>query len=71
MPKEWIAKFKGMFDQGWDLQREETFARQKEMGLFPPDANLTARPDQIPAWDDANEDQKALFARMMEVRRWG
>jgi arylsulfatase A-like enzyme len=66
-PKDWIAKFKGQFDQGWDKVREETFARQKEMGVIPANAELTARPEQIPAWDSLTADQKRLFARMMEV----
>jgi len=66
-PKEWIAKFKGTFDQGWDKVREETFARQKAAGIIPPDAKLTERTPGIPAWDSLNADQKKLFARMMEV----
>ncbi len=66
-PKEWIAKFKGKFDQGWDKQREETFARQKAMGLVPANANLTERSPGIPAWDSLNADQKKVFAHMMEV----
>ena len=66
-PKEWIAKFKGRFDQGWDRMREQTFARQKQLGIIPRDTKLTARPDQIPAWDSLNADQKRLYARMMEV----
>jgi len=66
-PQEWIAKFKGKFDQGWDKVREETFARQKAAGIIPENAQLTARPDSIPAWDSLNGDQKKVFARMMEV----
>jgi arylsulfatase A-like enzyme len=66
-PKEWIEKFKGKFDQGWDQLREETFARQKHMGVIPANAQLTARPQEIPAWDSLSADQKRLFARMMEV----
>jgi arylsulfatase A-like enzyme len=66
-PKEWIAKFKGQFDQGWDKVREETFARQKQMGIIPANAKLTARPKEIPAWDALTADQKKLYARMMEV----
>ena len=46
------TKYKGKFDDGWDAQRERTFARQKELGVIPTDAELTARPDEIPAWDD-------------------
>ncbi len=66
-PKEWIAKFKGQFDQGWDKVREETFARQKRMGVIPASAKLTPRPKEIPAWDSLSADQKRLYARMMEV----
>jgi arylsulfatase A-like enzyme len=66
-PKEWIAKFKGQFDQGWDKLREETFARQKQLGVIPANAKLTPRPAQIPAWDSLNADQKRLYAHMMEV----
>ena len=50
-PKEWIAKFKGQFDQGWDKLREETLARQIKLGVVPPDTKLTPRPEEIPAWD--------------------
>ncbi len=66
-PKEWIAKFKGKFDQGWDKQREETFARQKALGVVPENAVLTERAPGIPAWDSLNADQKKVFALMMEV----
>jgi len=53
-PPDWIAKFKGQFDQGWDKVREETFARQKAAGIIPAETKLTARPDSIPAWDSLN-----------------
>jgi len=66
-PKEWIAKYKGQFDQGWDEVREETLARQIELGIVPANTKLTKRPDQIPAWDSLSADQKRLYARMMEV----
>ena len=66
-PKEWADKYKGEFDDGWDALREETFARQKELGVIPPDAELTARPDEIPAWDDMPDDLKPVLARQMEV----
>lgn len=66
-PKEWIAKFKGKFDQGWDKVREETLARQVKLGIVPPGTQLTARPKEIPAWDSLSADQKKLYARMMEV----
>jgi arylsulfatase A-like enzyme len=67
VPKEWADKYKGKFDQGWDRLREETFARQKELGVIPTDAELTARPDEIPAWDDMPEELKPVLARQMEV----
>ncbi|MBI5757987.1 MAG: arylsulfatase [Planctomycetales bacterium] len=66
-PKEWIAKFKGRFDQGWDKVREETLARQIAQGVVPAGTKLTARPKEIPAWDSLNADQRKLSAHMMEV----
>jgi len=66
-PKEWIAKFKGQFDQGWDKVREETFARQKALGIIPANTKLTERSAGIPAWDSLSADQKKVFAHMMEV----
>src|SRR4029079_5207516 len=51
VPKEWICKFKGQFDQGWDKYREETYRRQLQLGVIPPDTKLTPRPKEIPAWD--------------------
>jgi len=65
--KDWIAKFKGKFDEGWDKQREITLANQRRLGIVPADTVLTPRPSQIPAWDSLNDDQKKIFARMMEV----
>jgi arylsulfatase A-like enzyme len=66
-PKDWIAKYKGQFDQGWDKVREETLARQIKLGILPPNTQLTKRPEQIPAWDTLSADQKRLYSRMMEV----
>jgi len=66
-PKEWIAKYKGKFSGGWDKLRQETFARQKKLGVIPADAKLTPRPKQIPAWKDMNAEQKRLFERQMET----
>jgi arylsulfatase A-like enzyme len=66
-PKEWIEKFKGKFDGGWDTYREETFQRQKKLGVIPADAKLTPRPSQIPAWDSLDADQKKVATRMMET----
>jgi arylsulfatase len=64
---EFIEKFKGQFDAGWDVYREQTFARQKKLGVVPASAQLTPRPAELPAWDSLSADQKRLFARMMEV----
>jgi arylsulfatase len=66
-PKEWIDKFKGKFDGGWDKYREETLERQKKLGVVPKDTKLTERSKGLPAWDSLNADQKRLYARMMEV----
>jgi arylsulfatase A-like enzyme len=66
-PKDWIAKYKGQFDQGWDKVREETLARQIKQGVVPAGTQLTKRPEQIPAWDSLSADQKRVYARMMEV----
>ncbi|MCC7462366.1 MAG: arylsulfatase [Gammaproteobacteria bacterium] len=66
-PQEWIARFHGRFDQGWDSVRAETFARQKKAGIVPASAVLTPRPAALPAWDSLSADQKRLAARMMEV----
>jgi arylsulfatase len=66
-PKEWIAKYKGRFSGGWDRLREETYERQKEMGIIPAGAKLTPRPKEIPAWDDMSAVQKRLFERQMET----
>src|SRR6185295_9753520 len=65
--KEWIDKYKGKFDQGWDKVREETFARQKELGVIPKDAKLTERHSQIPSWDSTSAEMKPILARQMEV----
>lgn len=67
VPEAWIKKFEGKFDGGWDLYREETFKRQKEMGIIPANAKLTKRPDSLPAWDSLPEDQRKVYARMMAV----
>jgi arylsulfatase A-like enzyme len=67
VPPEWSARYKGKFDQGWDALREQTFARQKELGVIPEDAELTARHEQIPAWEDVDDDLKPVLARQMEV----
>jgi arylsulfatase A-like enzyme len=64
---EWSDRYKGKFDQGWDRLRDETFARQKTLRVIPQDAELTARPAEIPAWDDMPDELKPALARQMEV----
>ncbi|MBH8574056.1 arylsulfatase [Nostocaceae cyanobacterium CENA369] len=66
-PKEWIDKYKGKFDQGWDKLREEIFARQKQLGVIPANAQLTPRPQELPAWDSLSAEQQKLYAHMAEV----
>jgi arylsulfatase len=67
VPKEWADKYKGKFDQGWDKLREATLARQKKLGVIPPDAELTRRPKEIPAWDEMDPKLRPVLAREMEV----
>jgi arylsulfatase len=67
VPREWADKYKGRFDQGWDRLREEIFARQKRLGVIPETAQLTARPDSIPAWDEMPAELKPVLARQMEI----
>jgi arylsulfatase A-like enzyme len=67
VPKEWADRYAGEFDDGWDAQRERTFARQKELGVIPDDAELTARHAEITSWDDMPEEMKPVLARQMEV----
>ena len=67
VPKEWADKYAGQFDDGWDVQRERIFARQKELGVIPADAELTVRHDEITAWDDMPDELKPVLARQMEV----
>lgn len=64
---EWTKPYEGKFDQGWDRLREETFARQKALGVIPADAKLTPRHASIPAWDSLSPDRKKIAARLMEV----
>ncbi|WP_215225774.1 arylsulfatase [Echinicola shivajiensis] len=66
-PKEWIDKFKGKFDEGWDAMREHTLERQKKLGIVPENTKLTARPESIPSWESLSSDEKKLFAHQMEV----
>ena len=67
VPTEWSDKYKGRFDQGWDALREEILTRQKELGVVPAETELTARHEEIPAWDDMPDELKPILARQMEV----
>jgi arylsulfatase len=67
VPAEWADRYKGRFDEGWDVLRDEIVERQKELGVVPPEAALTPRPDEIPAWDDMPDELKPVLARQMEV----
>ncbi len=65
--KEWIEKFKGKFDTGWNAMRDEIFANQKRLGVIPASAQLTPWPDELPTWESRTADEKKLFARQAEV----
>jgi arylsulfatase A-like enzyme len=67
VPKEWADRYRGQFAHGWDRQRELTFARQKELGVIPAEAELTERHAEIPAWDDMAEELKPILEREMEI----
>jgi arylsulfatase len=68
VPKDWIAKYKGQFDQGWDKVREEEPLRgRKALGVIPPDCELTKRPEEIPAWDTMDPRLRPVLAREMEI----
>src|SRR2546430_6368794 len=67
VPEEWSDKYRGRFDHGWDALREEILVRQKELGVVPPETQLTARHEEIPAWDEMPDDLKPILARQMEV----
>ena len=64
---EWIERFKGRFDSGWDVLREEIHARQLALGVIPPGTALTPRPQQIPSWDEYPDRYKPVARRLMEV----
>lgn len=66
-PQDYIDKYKGKFDMGWDKARETIHAKQLEMGIIPPGTKLTARTEAIPAWDELKPEEQKLFARQMEV----
>jgi arylsulfatase len=67
VPKEWIARYKGQFDQGWDKLREETLSRQIKLGVVPPGTKLAPKPAVIKDWEKLSTDEQKLFARQMEV----
>ncbi|HEX5133290.1 MAG TPA: arylsulfatase [Candidatus Krumholzibacteria bacterium] len=67
VPKDWIAKWKGKFDQGWDKLREETLARQIKMGVVPKGTKLAGKPEAIKDWKALSDDEKKLFAHQAEV----
>jgi arylsulfatase A-like enzyme len=67
VPKEWIAKYQGKFDMGWDKLREQTLAREKQLGVVPQDAKLAPKPAAIKDWDTLTPDEKKLYAHQMEV----
>ncbi len=67
VPKAWADKYKGRFDAGWDVLRDEIFARQKKLGVIPADAELTPRPAEVPAWDEMPDAFKPVLSRQMEV----
>ena len=67
VPQEWADKYKGKFDQGWDKLREQTFARQKKLGVIPENCQLTERHPEIPAWDSITDEMKPVLIRQMEI----
>jgi arylsulfatase len=67
VPREWADRYRGRFDDGWDALRERTFARQRELGVIPADAELTRRHAEIPAWYELDEALKPVLRRQMEV----
>lgn len=66
-PDDYLEKYRGKFDMGWDKAREMIFKNQKELGIIPANTRLTERIDQIPAWDSLNAEEKKLYARQMEA----
>lgn len=67
VPKEWADQYKGKFDDGWEAYREKVFARQKELGIVPPEAELSRHDPDVKPWDECSPEEKKLYARMMEV----
>ena len=66
-PREWIDRYRGRFDAGWDVWREQTFARQLDMGLLPRSTRLSERPSWVPAWAELSDDEQRVYARYMEA----
>jgi arylsulfatase A-like enzyme len=67
VPDEWRDKYKGKFDEGWDKYREEILARQKSLGIVPPNTQLTPKPKGMPDWDTLSADEKKVFTRQQEI----
>jgi arylsulfatase A-like enzyme len=67
VPAEWADKYKGQFDDGWDAYRQKTFAKQKELGIIPPNTVLSRHDPDVQDWESLSADEKKLYARMMEV----
>ena len=67
VPKSYIDKYKGKFDEGWDVIRQRIYEQQKKLGVIPPDTKLAAKPDDIKDWKDLSDNEKKLFARQAEV----
>jgi arylsulfatase len=67
VPQQWVEKYKGKFDEGWDKIRELTLERQKKMGIIPENTTLAPKPVDIKDWENLSADEKKLFTRQMEV----
>jgi len=67
VPKAWLDKYKGKFDHGWDKHREQTLARQKALGIVPPNTQLTPKPPEMQDWDKLSDDQKKVMTRQEEI----
>jgi arylsulfatase A-like enzyme len=67
VPREWINRYAGQFDDGWEQARERIFSRQKELGIVPHDCQLPPHDPDVPAWDSLSDDERRVAARMMEV----
>ncbi len=67
VPKQWADRYRGKFDAGWEVYRQQTFARQKELGIVPADAELSRHDPDVPKWESLSPEERKLYARMMEV----